>query len=175
MCIGRTPSAVAMKLSNLASLDPALKLRGIKGLAGASILDRAMWEEFHANPAELVPLSQERFDSLFIGSEEETTEVVPNIGIRRFTRPRSSETEILRTVKQRRGQNYFPPRRWHSAGSEFPRGAQKKTGQIILKLEPMAYTREREKSLRREMVKWAGCGGHALPFLAESRVLPEAA
>jgi hypothetical protein len=30
--IGRTPSAVAMKLSNFASLDPALQLRGIKGL-----------------------------------------------------------------------------------------------------------------------------------------------
>lgn len=46
--IGRTPSAVAMKLSNLASLDPALKLRGIKGLQGAGNLDRAMWEEYHS-------------------------------------------------------------------------------------------------------------------------------
>jgi hypothetical protein len=36
-----------MKLSNLASLDPALKLRGIKGLAGASALDRTVWTEFH--------------------------------------------------------------------------------------------------------------------------------
>ena len=40
--IGRTPSAVAMKLSNLASLDPALQLRGIEGLKGASNLDRAV-------------------------------------------------------------------------------------------------------------------------------------
>ena len=39
--LGRTPSAVAMKLSNLASLDPALKLRGVQGLEGASNLDRA--------------------------------------------------------------------------------------------------------------------------------------
>jgi hypothetical protein len=32
----RTPSSIAMKLSNFASQDPALKLRGIKGLPGAS-------------------------------------------------------------------------------------------------------------------------------------------
>lgn len=105
--IGRTPSAVAMKLSNLASLDPALQLRGIKGLEGASNLDRAMWEEFQQNPAELVPLSQERFDALFTESETETTEVIPGTGIRRIKRPPTGETEVTRPTKQRRGQDYF--------------------------------------------------------------------
>ncbi len=105
--IGRTPSAVAMKLSNLASLDPALQLRGIKGLEGASNLDRAMWEEFQQNPAELVPLSQERFDALFTESENETTEVIPGTGIRRIKRPPTGETEVTRPTKQRRGQDYF--------------------------------------------------------------------
>ena len=105
--IGRTPSAVAMKLSNLASLDPALKLRGIDGLKGASQLDRTMWEEFHENPAELVPLSQERFDALFVVTETETTEVIPGSGIRKIARPPSGETEITRPTKQRRGQDYF--------------------------------------------------------------------
>lgn len=37
--LGRTSGSVAMKLSNFASLDPALQLRGIKGLQGASKLD----------------------------------------------------------------------------------------------------------------------------------------
>lgn len=105
--IGRTPSAVAMKLSNLASLDPALQLRGIQGLKGASNLDRTVWEEFHTNPAELVPLSQERFDALFTESENESTEVIPGTGIRRIKRPPSGETEITRPTKQRRGQDYF--------------------------------------------------------------------
>jgi putative restriction endonuclease len=105
--IGRTPDAVAMKLSNLASLDPALKLRGIKGLEGASNLDRKMWDEFHASPAELVPLSQERFDALFVETETETTEVIPGTGIRRIPRPPSGETETVRPTKQRRGQDYF--------------------------------------------------------------------
>jgi putative restriction endonuclease len=105
--IGRTPSAVAMKLSNLASLDPALKLRGIDGLKGASQLDRAMWEEFHANPAELIPLSQERFDALFVETETETTEVIPGSGIHRTVRPPTGGTEVIRPIKQRRGQDFF--------------------------------------------------------------------
>ena len=40
--IGRGANSLAMKLCNFASLDPALKLRGIKGLPGASALDRAV-------------------------------------------------------------------------------------------------------------------------------------
>jgi putative restriction endonuclease len=47
--IGRTPSAVAMKLSNFASLDPAITSSGRRGLEGASNLDREVWEEFHSN------------------------------------------------------------------------------------------------------------------------------
>ena len=47
--IGRTPAAVAMKLSNFASLDPAITGTGRKGLAGASNLDREIWDEFHAD------------------------------------------------------------------------------------------------------------------------------
>lgn len=105
--IKRTPDAVAMKLSNLASLDPVLKLRGIKGLAGASQFDAAMWEEFHTAPAELIPLSQELFDALFVESEKETTEVIPGKGIRRIKRPLAGETEVTRVTKQRRGQDYF--------------------------------------------------------------------
>lgn len=45
--IGRTPGAVAMKLSNFASLDPAITDSGRKGLEGASNLDREVWDEFH--------------------------------------------------------------------------------------------------------------------------------
>lgn len=47
--IGRSPSAVAMKLSNFASLDPSITGSGRKGLEGASQLDREVWDEFHAN------------------------------------------------------------------------------------------------------------------------------
>ncbi len=47
--IGRTPSAVAMKLVNLASLDPAIRNSGRAGLSNASALDRQVWAEFHAD------------------------------------------------------------------------------------------------------------------------------
>jgi hypothetical protein len=47
--IGRTPSALAMKLTNIASLDPAITSSGRKGLDGASAADKTMWEEMQAN------------------------------------------------------------------------------------------------------------------------------
>jgi DNA (cytosine-5)-methyltransferase 1 len=47
--IGRTPSAVAMKLVNFASLDPAITSTGRSGLGNASSLDREIWAEFHAD------------------------------------------------------------------------------------------------------------------------------
>lgn len=47
--IGRTPSALAMKLANIASLDPAITSTGRKGLASVSAADRAMWQEMQAD------------------------------------------------------------------------------------------------------------------------------
>jgi putative restriction endonuclease len=61
--IGRTPSALAMKAVNFASLDPNLTQ---KGLSGASRADAAIWEEFHANPTGLALEAEEaagRFDA----------------------------------------------------------------------------------------------------------------
>ena len=47
--ISRTPSALAMKLTNIASLDPAITSTGRKGLKGASETDRNMWEDMRGN------------------------------------------------------------------------------------------------------------------------------
>lgn len=47
--IGRTPSALAMKLVNIASLDPQIVATGRRGLANASANDRAMWQEANAD------------------------------------------------------------------------------------------------------------------------------
>lgn len=41
----RTPSALAMKLTNIASLDPFITSTGRTGLTGASNADKAMWSE----------------------------------------------------------------------------------------------------------------------------------
>src|SRR5688572_21462406 len=47
--IGRTPSSIAMKLVNFASLDPAITESGRKGLGNASDLDREVWAEFNSD------------------------------------------------------------------------------------------------------------------------------
>lgn len=47
--IRRTPSALAMKLVNFASLDPSITSTGRKGLSGASTRDRKIWDAFHAD------------------------------------------------------------------------------------------------------------------------------
>ena len=52
--IGRTPSAVSMRLSNFASVDPYHKERGVKGLTGGIKQVQPIWDEFHENKEELV-------------------------------------------------------------------------------------------------------------------------
>ncbi|WP_310497896.1 HNH endonuclease [Sandarakinorhabdus sp.] len=47
--IGRTASAVSMKLVNFASLDPALTARGRRGLGNCSRLDRQVWAMFQSD------------------------------------------------------------------------------------------------------------------------------
>ena len=47
--MGRTADAVAMKMLNIASLDPAITRSGRAGLGNASALDRSVWDEFHAD------------------------------------------------------------------------------------------------------------------------------
>jgi len=47
--IGRTPSAVARKLTNLASFDPELQERNIKGSSNSGKLDKIIWNEFYNN------------------------------------------------------------------------------------------------------------------------------
>ena len=57
--IGRTPSALAMKLVNIASLDPEITGTGRTGLKNASASDRAMWDEMQ-NDWELFAVESDR-------------------------------------------------------------------------------------------------------------------
>ena len=47
--IDRTPSAVAWKLVNFASLDPSLTKRGVKGATNTGKLDKVIYDEFTNN------------------------------------------------------------------------------------------------------------------------------
>lgn len=62
--IGRTPSALAMKLCNIASLDPVITSTGRKGLQGASSSDRAMWEEMNGDWEAFISKTQKAITSL---------------------------------------------------------------------------------------------------------------
>lgn len=104
---GRGANSVAMKLCNFASLDPALKLRGIKGLDGASALDRNIWTEFHADLNESVPASEDALRALFGADERSDVEVLPKEGVRVRKRLSVGPTEMTANVKLRRGQEYF--------------------------------------------------------------------
>src|SRR5438309_442598 len=107
----RPPGSLAMKLCNLASLDPTLRMRGIRGLTGASELDRAMWDEFQAHTNTLAPQSEEVFRRLFTRGEATEVEVVKTEGVRVRRRmpsePPKGPTEQIAQTKVRRGQQYF--------------------------------------------------------------------
>src|ERR1700730_12949340 len=47
--LGRTPSAVAMKLCNFAAFDPTHQKRGVSGLTNSRQADSAIWEQFNGN------------------------------------------------------------------------------------------------------------------------------
>lgn len=94
----RSPSSVAMKLSNLASLDPVITGSGRKGLAGASQVDRELWQEFSQHPAQMMPkiaVALENLDSTPTSNEEATDQ----------SNYRGETTSAV--IQQRKGQNLF--------------------------------------------------------------------
>jgi putative restriction endonuclease len=98
--IGRTPSAVAMKLVNFASLDPAITNSGRKGLDGASNLDREIWSEFHANWEALAIECEALRQSLHIASTRDEAEEIP------VAEDFSGETRLI-LAEQRIKQSFF--------------------------------------------------------------------
>jgi predicted restriction endonuclease len=97
--IGRTPGSLAMKLSNLASLDSFHQDRGVVGLKGASNLDRKIWAAFQNDWSTMAEKSESAFEALMGGLAQE--EAAPE-----FQQP-SGPSEVLRTVKTRRLQTFF--------------------------------------------------------------------
>lgn len=80
--INRTPGAVAMKLVNFASLDPAITRSGRTGLGNAGSLDREVWSEFHADWERLAvecQLLRQQLDKESVGDlEPESDELMPD-------------------------------------------------------------------------------------------------
>lgn len=75
--IRRTPSALAMKLTNIASLDPAITSTGRRGLEGASATDKAMWEEMQADWEHFAIEAQQAANALGATTELDAVVDVP--------------------------------------------------------------------------------------------------
>ena len=103
--LGRTPSAVAMKLVNFASFDPELQRRGIKGLKNAGRGDRALWEEFEADPERIAFESQSVFESLPADDRHAQQPAESDHFEIDTTKSRLTDTE--RTVRVRLVQGFF--------------------------------------------------------------------
>ena len=67
--IGRTPSALAMKLTNITSRDPSITSTGRKGLESASAADKAMWGEMQANRERFTIEMQQAAQALGVAPE----------------------------------------------------------------------------------------------------------
>jgi hypothetical protein len=97
--IGRTPSAVAMKLNNFTAIDPSERGR-VKGLPGASERDRRVWTEFHADAVPMAAESEALWNA---------TVNPPGAASRRLDDPEvfDGPTEARRTATVRRAQSFF--------------------------------------------------------------------
>jgi HNH endonuclease len=107
--MSRSSSSLAMKLSNLASLDPVQKARGIRGLPGASEQDRRMWKEFHANLNALGPESEQLLHDLFTTDDDREVDFLEQgkIRIEPSPKPPTGPTDTTSLVRIRRGQQFF--------------------------------------------------------------------
>lgn len=85
--LGRTPSSLAMKLCNFASLDPVERARGISGMSNVSRLDREIWAEYAERWSDLARAGADLpLDDTAPPATERITEATQRIGQAFFRR-----------------------------------------------------------------------------------------
>lgn len=94
--IGRSPSALNMKIGNFGRLDPELKKKGITGLVNGSKLEEVVWDEFNGNWERLAYESEELI-AKFQNKE------IEEISFENFPKGKERET----TIKARVNQSFF--------------------------------------------------------------------
>lgn len=97
--LGRTPSALNMKVGNIGRLDPSLKEKGITGLVHGAKMEQEVWDEFYNNPEKLA-FESERLIAKFTKLNIEISS-----GIKTTDLPLGKERETI--VKQRINQSFF--------------------------------------------------------------------
>ena len=104
--IGRTPSAVAMKACNFASMDPIHKQRGVRALGNASAGDKALWERFEAHPDAFLAEVALAWDTIFTEEACDEAEMAEEDDIDGFELP-DGPSAITTRVQVRRLQHFF--------------------------------------------------------------------
>lgn len=97
--IGRSPSALNMKVGNFGRLDPELRKQGIVGLGNGSKLDEIVWDEFHGNWDELA------FESELLIAKFQNKKIEDIIEFAAIDFPIGKEREAI--IKQRVNQSFF--------------------------------------------------------------------
>ncbi|MFZ6037608.1 MAG: HNH endonuclease [Bacteroidota bacterium] len=97
--IGRSPSALNMKIGNFGRLDPELKKQGITGLVNGSRLEEDVWNEFNDNWDKLAFESEK----LIAQFQNKTIEQIETINIDDL--PKGEERETV--IQSRVNQNFF--------------------------------------------------------------------
>jgi putative restriction endonuclease len=97
--LGRRPSAVNMKLCNIARFDPSLQSRGIAGLTHGARLEKMVWDRFVDNPNELA------FESERLIAEFSHQSIEDAIDIDTMPLPVATERESI--VRIRVNQSFF--------------------------------------------------------------------
>lgn len=100
--MGRTPSSVALRLTNFASCDPILQAEGIKGMYAGKKQCQPYWDEFFENKERLVFLSEQ----LLAMYQETTIETKFEKELLDIPSTLAGETR-MREVKTRVNQDFF--------------------------------------------------------------------
>lgn len=97
--IGRSASAVALKMVNFASLDSRLKQRNISGMKNASKADSAIWNEFNGKWESLAQHREEVLINLHpLPANAETDKIITGMDIETISKTRINQTFFRKAV-----------------------------------------------------------------------------
>lgn len=97
--LGRSPSALNMKVGNIGRLDPDLRKKGITGLRHGARMEEEVWKEFSSAPERLA------YESERIIAELQGKTLEERMGLDTHALPSGKEREAV--VKQRVNQQFF--------------------------------------------------------------------
>lgn len=97
--LGRSPSALNMKVGNIGRLDPDLRERGITGLIHGAKMEENIWNEFYGNP-ELLAFESEKIIAQMLNQSIENSTAIQIDDL-----PQGIERTAI--IRQRVNQSFF--------------------------------------------------------------------